>query len=726
MEKEYSFTYDENYLTIGAVRDNVKISFGKDLQFAIDGNYQYSNLPANTEITINAGQCISFKGNIGAPANDNDITPFVISGRCCLLGNCMSILYGDNAANNNEVPAAAFAYLFSFCSGIISVSENFLPATVLNASCYYCMFTGCTILKNAPRLPATTLADGCYYSMFAGCSFLQYPPALPATELTYYCYSNMFNGCGLKVAPELPALELKQDCYSNMFKECKKLKSTPKLNATSLANRGYAYMFDGCSSLEEASDLNAEHISNSCYTNMFANCIKLTTAPKIKATTVGESGCSQMFYNCTSLTTPPDLQSIKSLWTSCYSGMFKNCTSLEIAPILPVTQLYRSCYYGMFEGCTNLIIAPELPAQSFVEGCYRAMFKGCKNLRVIKMYIESGPKDLYEYCSEMTSNAGPGILVVSDTATWYVDNSSYFYNWRIYKLSDYEEAISSEEYLYIQAIDDGVSFMFDNDLEYSTDNLNSWNTLTSGSYSPVINSGEKIFLRALAKQIVNDSLIKGIGTFKFTNNQRFNVGGKVTSLIWNAGGIHVIPDYLCAYLFNDCKGLISAEDLIFPEDLYIGNNSCCAMFEYCSNLITAPRLDSKYLSSLSYQSMFRHCKSLINVFKLPATELKYGCYSQMFLGCSALTSAPELPALTLESPSDYDGSRCYDDMFNGCSSLKYIKAMFTTDPSTSNYTKNWVKDVALKGTFVKNSDATWSVFGVDGIPEGWTIEYADY
>ncbi|MBO6272259.1 hypothetical protein J6O48_05695 [bacterium] len=62
-------------------------------------------------------------------------------------------------------------------------------------------------------------------------------------------------------------------------------------------------------------------------------------------------------------------------------------------------------------------------------------------------------------------------------------------------------------------------------------------------------------------------------------------------------------------------------------------------------------------------------------------------------------------------------------MFNGCTNLNYIKAMFTTTPSTT-YTSSWVNSVASSGTFVKNSAATWDVTGVNGIPTGWTVETA--
>jgi hypothetical protein len=62
-------------------------------------------------------------------------------------------------------------------------------------------------------------------------------------------------------------------------------------------------------------------------------------------------------------------------------------------------------------------------------------------------------------------------------------------------------------------------------------------------------------------------------------------------------------------------------------------------------------------------------------------------------------------------------------MFNGCANLNYIKAMFTTTPSTT-YTSGWVNGVAATGMFVKNSAATWTTTGVNGVPTGWTVETA--
>ena len=140
------------------------------------------------------------------------------------------------------------------------------------------------------------------------------------------------------------------------------------------------------------------------------------------------------------------------------------------------------------------------------------------------------------------------------------------------------------------------------------------------------------------------------------------------------------------------------------------------MFYGCTSLTTAPTLPATTLAQYCYQYMFYGCTSLTTAPVLPATTLASSCYSYMFRGCTSLTTAPELPATTLESS-------CYNYMFYGCTSLNYIKAMFTTTPSTT-YTRSWVTRVASSGTFVKNNAATWDVTGVNGVPNGWTVQTA--
>ena len=173
-----------------------------------------------------------------------------------------------------------------------------------------------------------------------------------------------------------------------------------------------------------------------------------------------------------------------------------------------------------------------------------------------------------------------------------------------------------------------------------------------------------------------------------------------------------LANYCYSGMFNNCTSLTTAPAL--PATT-LAPNCYESMFNYCTSLITAPELPSTTLANGCYSGMFMYCNSLMSAPALPATTLAESCYNCMFYGCTSLMTAPELPATTLES-------NCYLYMFNGCSSLNYIKALFTTDPSSGSYTTNWVSGVASSGTFVKSVAATWNVTGANGVPTGWTVK----
>ena len=217
----------DNYLTILALEDGLTASLSTNTcQYCVDGDGNWIDLPSGTTTqSINQGQTLSFKGNL-TPASYTGIGTFTINKKCNLEGNCMSMLFGDYAANNNNLYGKdyAFYYLFSGCTTIIEVSETFLPATTLVSNCYQYMFRGCTSLTTAPELPATRLANNCYNRMFYGCTSLTTAPVLPATTLVSNCYNSMFSGCtSLTTAPELPATTLDSKCYQYMFKDCSNL-----------------------------------------------------------------------------------------------------------------------------------------------------------------------------------------------------------------------------------------------------------------------------------------------------------------------------------------------------------------------------------------------------------------------------------------------------------------------------------------------------------------------
>lgn len=169
------------------------------------------------------------------------------------------------------------------------------------------------------------------------------------------------------------------------------------------------------------------------------------------------------------------------------------------------------------------------------------------------------------------------------------------------------------------------------------------------------------------------------------------------------------------HMFGGCTNLTTAPSILPATTL--ANYCYNGMFSGCISLVNAPELPATTLADYCYSAMFDDCTSLVNAPSvLPATTLAEECYAAMFLGCTSLTIAPVLPATTLVED-------CYTYMFKGCTSLNYIKAMFTTTPS-STYTSNWVENVASTGTFVKNSAASWTTTGINGIPTGWTVQTA--
>lgn len=285
----------------------------------------------------------------------------------------------------------------------------------------------------------------------------------------------------------------------------------------------------------------------------------------------------------------------------------------------------------------------------------------------------------------------------------------------------------------------GMSGTVSPNVSYSTDGTN-W---TSWDYSDIsLNEDDTVYFKGSNSNGFNTS---SSAYNNFTTSGTVEVNGNVMSLLYGddfEGELTIPNSYCFFFLFRNCTGLTSASGMSLPattltERCYSGMFEGCtnlvnspelpattmavhcyrSMFNTCPSLLTAPNLPSTTLAEGCYYSMFSHCSGLTTVqTTLPATTLTNSCYYYMFINCSSLTTAPVLPAKTLVS-------NCYTSMFKNCSSLNYIKAMFTTTPSTT-YTKDWVSGVASSGTYVKNSSASYTTRGVNAIPTGWTIQKA--
>ena len=497
----------------------------------------------------------------------------------------------------------------------------------------------------------------------------------PTADTSGAFFTNLFQRCTqLTSAPDLPSTDLQYMCYQSMFQGCTSLTTAPALPATKLAFMCYKDMFYGCTSLQAAPELPATDLTGKCYQGMFTWCTSLTTAPALPATKLADS---------------------------CYDYMFQNCESLTQAPVLPATELTSGCYRRMFQGCISLTQAPVLLAQSLVTQCYPEMFKDCTSLNSITMLAAEANA---EGCLTgwVDNVATSGTFTKNRLATWS-EADVIPARWVVL------EEGNTPPYITFKA-DDVQTYQMSKavaNLEYFDNSTATWTALGTNE---VTFGGANGDLHLRGKSAVGTDGAQ----ITFGNDTPVACSGDIRTLVdWENYPTANTSQAVFSRLFMNCTQLTSAPALPITN---LANTAYQFMFSGCTSLTRAPALPATTLSSSCYGQMFAGCTSLTAAPALPATTLASACYIGMFTGCTSLEYAPELPATTLTM-------MCYSSMFAGCSSLSHI-TMMATDISAMQCLSNWVNNVASSGTFVKNAAATWNVTGVDGIPEGWTVQTA--
>ena len=249
---------------------------------------------------------------------------------------------------------------------------------------------------------------------------------------------------------------------------------------------------------------------------------------------------------------------------------------------------------------------------------------------------------------------------------------------------------SAANYLTFTAEEDSSTFGIMNeknnpDVQYSLDGGETWTALAAGDTITLAHKGDKALLRGDNPEGFSKSRDQ-YSTFRMTG--KVSASGSVMSLIDGTGLSTEIPKGYCF----------------------------CRSFRSCTSLTRAPELPATTLTAFCYDAMFLGCTSLTEAPELPATTLANFCYDGMFDGCTSLTQAPKLSATTL-------AEGCNDSMFSGCTRLSEIHVSF--DDWNDDYSiADWVYNVAPTGTFYCPK-ALPLEYGVDRIPEGWTVKYID-
>lgn len=195
---------------------------------------------------------------------------------------------------------------------------------------------------------------------------------------------------------------------------------------------------------------------------------------------------------------------------------------------------------------------------------------------------------------------------------------------------------------------------------YSTDNGSTWTSANSGSYTPYLEIGESVLIKA------NGFLADSSGSVNITGDALFDISGNIMSLLYG--------------------------------DNFLGKTTLLSSYQFAAMFLG--------------NSNVRDASNLV----LPATTLTDYCYYSMFFYCANLTGVPALPAATLTEG-------CYSQMFQLSSNVNRIECL-ATDISATNCLRNWVSGVAASGTFVKAPTMTSWPSGANGIPSGWTVQDA--
>ncbi|MEE3482725.1 MAG: leucine-rich repeat protein [Bacteroidales bacterium] len=677
-----------------------------------------------------------------------------------------------------ELPATTLAEgcyqsMFSGCTSLTQAPE--LPATSLSNYCYLDMFSGCTSLTEAPELPATTLAGGCYYYMFEGCTSLTQAPELPATTLAEGCYQSMFSGCtSLTQAPELPATTLpttsnvENGCYSFMFEFCTSLTQAPELPATTLAEGCYTGMFYACTSLTQAPKLPATTLADLCYFEMFSGCTSLSQAPELPATTLAEGCYYEMFSGCTSLSEikvpfddwnhgdytaewvidvaptgtficPKDLpleygdSRIPEGWTVKYiddtvavETNYLTFTAEEDGSTFGIAYNYLTpdVQYSLNGGETwtelavgDTILLAKKGDKAHIRG-YNEGGLGSNGKDNVH-FIMTGAIAASGSVMSLIDGIGLSLKIPKESCFWYL-----FENCTSLTQAPEVPATTLAEWCYYGMFSGCTSLTQAPELPATT--LADWcyramfegctgliqvpelpaTTLARSCYEGMFSGCTSL---AQAPALPATTLVSSCYEGMFSG---------CTSLAQASAlpATNLAPSCYCE-MFSGCTSLTQAPALSAMKLVFECYSS---MFSGCTSLTQAPELPATTLADDCYSRMFWGCTSLAQAPELPATTMAIHCYEYMFYGCTSLTKAPELPATELPD-SLFMRRGCCESMFSGCTNLSEISIAF--DKWNDN-TFEWVKDVAPTGTFYCPK-ALPLEYGVDRIPEGWTVEYIE-
>lgn len=699
--------YENSYLTLdilspGTVTWN---AFGtgssKTIQYSINGGEWTSitSTISGVSISVQSGDVVRLKGtnDVYAIQSNENLSGFggktnqasTGTAEFNVYGNIMSLIYGDNFAGQTALPSGSS---YNFCSlfdgsNVVSAEHLILPAMTLRPHCYRALFANCPLLTTPPVLSATTLVDSCYRYMFNMDVSMTTTPELPALVVPESAYYGLFNGCSsvnyIKcLARDISAHYATQNWVQGVANSGTFVKD---VNMTDWKVNNIHGIPTGWTVTTEGTVINVTSPTISFENNT------ITISCSEPGTTIyyrlGSSG------DYATYSTPIEISENTTVYAYSRSSSYVNSSTV-----------HRTCQY----------VAPVSVADPVISYSDNTITITCSTTGATIYYKLGESGEYQEYTVPVEINESVTVYTyasLSGTNSTTVSESCQYVAPVIPDPGESEDSDSSDygdsdsegseippepphdyslDYLTFDILTSGT-ILWDAEgtgtktIDYSI-NDGAWTSVTSTTSGVAINvtAGDSVRFRGTNTQYCNSNKNNysrfGAGT------ATFNVSGNIMSMTAgdNFVGVTTLPGtWTFTQFFKESKP-VSAENLILPAPIM---TECC------------------------YRALFSKCTTLEVPPVLPATTLANDCYWYMFENC-AITTAPDLLAPTLVK-------ECYGYMFTGCSNLNYIKCMATTKSAT-DCLKGWVTNVAPSGTFVKDSNTSWST-GASGIPTGWTV-----
>lgn len=622
-----------------------------------------------------------------------------------IIGNPLSLVYGDNFYGQTVIPSAyTFAGMFCGIGDSTGKSDIILPATTLNTGCYMGMFWGCGS-ANVRELPATALTDYCYSYMFYNnsyitpvsnlpaetprrmcyaymyydCYYLDQQPEISLTSTTSQCCYNMFAGTQITEATLNPFTSIADNALSHMYEGCTKLTTAPELPATTIQTSGCAAMFYGCTKLVNVEDMSATTIGNGGCAEMFRGCTSLKKAPLLDISSVPTAGCYAMYSGCTSLSATQPTIASTSVGASGCSYMFCGCSSLDTLPQLPAGSLSNSAYSYMFSACTKATTAPDLTATTVPTAAYAYMFSNCSKLTSVQPnengILPAIGSNLGVSCYEGMFQSCSTLVNAPVLPSGTIPERGYAYMFRgCTSLTPMPDLTGTSLGIacYSGMFSSCTSLSAAKDLTATTLAESCYTFMFAGCISANFKTGPVVCGSTLAKSCY-------YGMFAHCTNLITAATKSHSGTRALGANIKTANTYCYAYMYSGCTRLASVPSAYLPSSA-LSSGCYAGMFCSCSNsaFTSAPLLNSTAVKSYSYQKMFALCSKLSTTqSSLPSTTLDTSCYAYMYSSCTSLSlsNAPNLPAETLATSA-------YNGMFMRCTNFTGIKSMASLTSNT--------------------------------------------